>query len=1429
MAANSANSFADRDEKLFRLNIDLRMEQIRQNSVQYNFDHFQSILKRNLKEKKIVADTSDDLKTDLQKAVNYLNEHDVEDEEDCRVLDNIKELASLLKLSSVSKSEGFDLTGDSMCLQVNTDGRTVNGCFVSYVFDSEPKESEITRRCLQQNQVEEIASSFRKMLDLIPDGVQINGSQLHPSATLQVLTILENDIVEMKKRASTSNESQQVNTYALEHCFSRTEVYPLTVVLLEGSFLRNILRSSSADESLVLYDRLIYSAHLCLEKTDVLNFFPSKSFLGNNKTGWTEELPNSLPVEYCLRFSRPVLLSRSNFKAIDDLEGVTSVKVLSKINLFRHLSGCYQDSIRLNCAVSQEVLQQHEMTDFSNLNSEDVIVTEVRLIHPKNLTLILQILRVQLLHNALFESLCHRPNEGQMSVRGKSPKINVRCTISSVNSSIFNLSCSLGEMIVTVKLSIINGLMKVDTTCDDAHSRLLSQFGSVCEDSLKSTHSIPLLIHLISTQIQDKFLQLGIPISRQKQHQLKEDSEDEDNQFDNVNIRSSTCLLPNSSVGKTGQSWLFVDHKITTSTQQIKHTTNKKRQHTFVVLKEQDSNSLLRSIKHVGLVKELIPAPSTLSHTNNTNSFGLPRHLSSGHLPRPQVSDGGMPRRSTETTQATLNYAFSDLEAIAEMGVADDAESVMSETHSNMSILDCSPSASGQQQGGDKSGTRQRRLMQQQQHQQSGQQSNLQNSEVFDFRADNEQGMQHMQVQLDNAWQAVQPVPFTPSSSGRRRGRGRKGGNSGDRMPSMDVSELPESPEYMIGQTRKSRGAAGTPTQRRARKSRKPSNVGSEQNYMVPGYAGGERPLLQRSFSKQSANYVASPNEDMQMKLEMEFCYDYSSDEETDPPPPRTWNHQLVPLRPIDKKESNLVWLQNLRLRNNQQQQLLCFSHYFPSPQEASNQKQVTASESSNSAPPAGKTIKMEMDAAEPSSSSNRETSLASTTKSKPPVAARKPSVQHTTTKLVDSAKSMPAATPSANSFLDLYDNELDSGTSHSKPDPPPKLVQAKEAKVKAVMGSSKPAAPREKTSSSNLKDTSKDQIGRRKSSKSQKNDDTLKVVLKLPKVASSGGGKGEGAKYSSSSSPPPALLPQLLPHRFMLLQLLLAILSQLPLSVQIWGGCWGSAAPTTTSSQKKVFGGAEWRRPKKKLRKEASGLGVPSGSASNKSSSSKDGSSKASKKSSLVASTTTPAIGSEYSSLVNTPSKFMSLKNFKIPKVVESETAPKAEPTAQSQRPNPVHPSPRGISCSISPSKSSHVSTPQDQSFLQRRPSKSILKNSAPHPAMQQQQQMGSNYRGQTPQNRKALLPSPQDNNKRPSPRPSALPTPTASSTNSFQGSWPVVGAQKAVAASGYTPAKDWAFPTTQTDHQPEQDSVLQARQDNSPSQELRICDEDE
>ncbi|KAF7632794.1 hypothetical protein Mgra_00007783 [Meloidogyne graminicola] len=383
-----------------------------------------------------------------------------------------------------------------------------------------------------------------------------------------------------------------------------------------------------------------------------------------------------------------------------------------------------------------------------------------------------------------------------------------------------------------------------------------------------------------------------------------------------------------------GYAWRYLEQRGL----QNASTSQQKRDYSFVVESDEDDESLLGFMKNVEPHKELIPPPAYLSEHRQLQ---IRRHQNTGRINLGGVSadpqSTGFPRQKQNSEVTMTANAFSDLDAIAEMGAGEDPDSQsqisgqntpclpsfnggdctqnLSQIGSNQStkdfeqrigkinqisgmqqqntLLQLSPleqqrmSLYRQQQQKLLAGVNSYRMMQQSQSAlpQSG-------PEVFDFD------------DSSNFASAISS-PSYQSPGGRCRGRGRRGGgNIGDRQlsfSSLDNESTPGSPSDFQG---KKRGVSG---QRRPRKSRtREISLASDEklqfsyqhNTFPPSHYQRQQTIPQQQIANVGhlnynlvfLSFLASNEEEVRSRMmseyEMALYESSSSDEEMDPPPP---------------------------------------------------------------------------------------------------------------------------------------------------------------------------------------------------------------------------------------------------------------------------------------------------------------------------------------------------------------------------------------------------------------------------------------------------------------------------------------------------------------------------------------------------------------
>ncbi|VDK27474.1 unnamed protein product [Gongylonema pulchrum] len=496
---------------------------------------------------------------------------------------------------------------------------------------------------------------------------------------------------------------------------------------------------------------------------------------------------------------------------------------------------------------------------------EDGILREISFAHLHDIVPIVNIIRMQLAHNALFESLVRMHNRSAC-VDKDSTDIQMACT--SVDN--FDLQFHLKQNLFIARVSIAAANVNVSLECVINGAVLPeSQYATAV---LAKTWSLALMMRGI--------LRRGGAIS------LAATTTSSEKAFVvNENVDSADVKL--------SQSWLFVPNTAD-SIKNHQHSTDECHQYvvderlSIAALRDTlglgQPPSLLTLFKELEKVEELIPPQKPM---NGAHQCAAP--------PRSEMLAPRTSRIHSENTM-TIN-ALSDLDAICDMAAnIDDGESNVSEHSSRSSIVErCSPSANEAKYCAS--------IM----YFFILQQAPLSNpSDVFEFddppRMAPATAMPTSTQQFHFPGPAQNPYPFGAIQSTRgsisaqptlkRRGRGRKAGNIGDRVldPSRPIID-PNTGMLASGMSMPTRKPRGSSTTRRPRRPRKAAHMPASPAH-AHQFASINRPMLQRSFSEMPSSYPSQmPPVSLSQENRSETISEFdgteeSSDDETDPPPP---------------------------------------------------------------------------------------------------------------------------------------------------------------------------------------------------------------------------------------------------------------------------------------------------------------------------------------------------------------------------------------------------------------------------------------------------------------------------------------------------------------------------------------------------------------
>jgi len=432
--------------------MDILMERIRQNSSQYSLDQFHTILKR--KEKRLVTDIEE--KNDLQKLIEKLKNHDIlEDIEPDfhRIESDIHLLSSLVSCNCTMGPNGtFTLLKDNFNITIELSKKGVT-CLFSF-FGNPVQKSDNIQALLISGKIPQLAFNINRMLNLVPtDFNELESSELNRNynkTCYEKLKILEADLITISEYPHSSER------YALQFCTNRSESSPFTIILSNDPFLAEIFSIPDFSHK---YGDILYSASLCMTKSEHHNPFPKSSYIKDKyKWSFAPYCPEDiLPLQFSFLLSRPILVHKLAYKAICNVPGV-SLNILHNVIYFQYLSEKSSELVlKLQCSVpSSEFIQQYIIEAKNDAGDQDIIIDKFDFIHPESAIKVLKILRDQLILNSFIESICQRRPHKNSSYITSIYEMELK--ICSVEP--FTIRISFGDFSVDVVIS--DGLISVD-------------------------------------------------------------------------------------------------------------------------------------------------------------------------------------------------------------------------------------------------------------------------------------------------------------------------------------------------------------------------------------------------------------------------------------------------------------------------------------------------------------------------------------------------------------------------------------------------------------------------------------------------------------------------------------------------------------------------------------------------------------------------------------------------------------------------------------------------------------------------------------------------------------------------------------------------------------------------------------------------------
>ncbi|KAK6102270.1 Mediator of RNA polymerase II transcription subunit 1 family protein [Brugia pahangi] len=843
MNSAQCDKYSAVDLSLEEVEEEIRLEKIRQTSLKFSWDYLSQLLRRNLMEKRFVLSADD--KEDLMQAAADMRKY-MPSDSDRDLSTHLRHLAESLSSDFQAHPGYYKIRNADFSLEitVSLDGQQITSCSVSW-FGERAVEAQALRLYVSRNRWDLIHTALTAMFHLVPSDL----SRDEKIYCLRSLEYAEKDLLNMSGSAPSIFE--QINGGILGLCKPRTESTPFTIypfvepVIFLDAASGGII--SPTDEQ-VLYDVEPY-LQLCVVSSSTPNFFSDTTLFAHGE--WRNAVSGrQLPAAFCLRFSRPIIFSSAAIKKLSKIASV-QLNVEGSYNLYQYLLNeneeCHDLFVRLpGCST------QHYIFDDSMKSSqEDGILRQILFAHLQDVVFLVSIIRTQLAHNAFFESLV-RAHSRSACVDENVVDIH----IASSYIDCFDLQFYLKKNFFIARVAVSPSNINVSLEC------VIN--GAVLPES---QHATAILAKSWSLAVMMRsVLRRGGAISLAALEKPFVMSENVDNNCD----------------VKISQSWLFVPNITDNS---INYN---KTEHEYVVderislncscdsnaLGRQSPLSLLALFKELEKIEELIPPQKPM---NGAQQCTAP--------PRNEMLAPRTSRIHSENTM-TIN-AFSVLSQRLRPQIPPQSPSPASERYrasqagnfSQLSPLDIA-------------------------RQRLAQQAPMSNpTDIFEFddpprmNSAGSMGTPAQQFHFPEAGQSPYPFAAVQSTRGplsaqptlKRRGRGRKAGNVGDRMLDPARPILDQNTGLMFrGMNIPTRKPRGTSTARRPRRPRKaahmPASPAHSHQFAL------NRPMLQRSFSEMPVYPSQMPPVSLSQENRSEASEfdgtEESSDDETDPPPP---------------------------------------------------------------------------------------------------------------------------------------------------------------------------------------------------------------------------------------------------------------------------------------------------------------------------------------------------------------------------------------------------------------------------------------------------------------------------------------------------------------------------------------------------------------
>uniref|UniRef100_A0A915PRT2 Mediator complex subunit 1 n=1 Tax=Setaria digitata TaxID=48799 RepID=A0A915PRT2_9BILA len=1054
------------DFSLEEVEEEIRLGKIRQTSLKFSWDYLSQLLRRNLMEKRFVLSADD--KEDLIQAAADMRKH-MPSDSDRDLSTHLRHLSENLSSDFQSHPGYFKIRNSDFSLEITAspDGQQITSCSVSW-FGERTVEAQALRLYISRNRWDLVHAALAAMFHLVPSDL----SRDEKIFCLRSLDCAEKDLLNMSGSAPSIFE--QINSGILGLCKPRTESTPFTIypfiepVIFLDTTSGGII--SPTEEEVFFLTASLFGKKKKIEKLRFVILFEKKLmqvprdpyhiwlYLNlyfdslqvpcSSKYFYSQEWRNAvsgrqLPAAFCLRFSRPIIFSSVAIKKLSKIASV-QLNVEGSYNLYQYLLNeseeCHDLFVRLPGCSTQHYIFDKSMT----CSHEDGILRQIPFAHLQDVVFIVNIIRTQLAHNAFFESLV-RAHSRSASVDENIVDIH----IASSYIDCFDLQFYLKKNLFMARVAVSPSNINVSLEC------VIN--GAVLPES---QHATTILTKSWSLAVMMRsVLRRGGAISLAALEKPFVMNENVDNNCD----------------VKMSQSWLFVPNITDNSI-------NYKIEHEYVVderinvncsrdsssLGRQSPLSLLALFKELEKIEELIPpqkpmngaqqctapprnemlAPRTSRiHSENTMTINAFSVLGSSYVAIMKWS-GLVETHNFCILMLTHNYISPKvirnhlLDAHRVAACAKIGKERVPSQRLRPQIPSQSPSPASERYRASQATSFSQLSPLDIARQRLAQQAPMTNpTDVFEFddpprmTSTSSMGSSAQQFHFPDTGQSPYPFAAMQSTRGslnaqptlKRRGRGRKAGNLGDRMLDPARPILDQNTGLMFrGMNIPTRKPRGTSTARRPRRPRKAAHMPAS-----PAHShqfAMNRPMLQRSFSEMptypSQMQPVSLSQENRSEASEFDGTEESSDDETDPPPPACTT--TIPQPPAQ-----------LTSVNNPVAQTTAVGNLSSTSSMVNKSSSLTATSSLSSVSSSGATTEL----ITPSSSSptaNSNTSLHSTTLLAHK--ARKGSLEAVVGKL--HCKTAPASSSSSstsNPYLasDLYDDESEPVSKPSEPVPP--------------------------------------------------------------------------------------------------------------------------------------------------------------------------------------------------------------------------------------------------------------------------------------------------------------------------------------------------------------------------------------------------------